>query len=206
MTKETSEANWPGAYYSSGYIACRGNSMDEIQAQAIAPYAGGLSVEIGAGGGCWTSALANKCQRLIAVDVIPRKPRFDTSVNGANNVDYMLVQDGGLLPGIANESVTFFWSYDVFCHLPFSTSRVYLMEFARCLIKGGHASSMFSCYERHPGRQAFPRLARNVMDSSQWFDYPEEDIYEMARDANLAVEKLDLFPKNRDRLTLFTKV
>lgn len=177
--------------------------MQEIIDKAMAPWSGSVAVEIGCGGGCWTRKLAALNGRVYAVDTVPLPFRFVEN-GSASNVEYFQVEDDGKLPFIADESVAFVWSHDVFCHFPFSLSQAYLRTIRRILVPGGRAVIMFPCNERHPDRRNQPLLPRNEPDEHLWFDTSLDDIKEMAAAASLVVADHDLFPANRDRFVLFT--
>lgn len=203
MTGDLSLSYWPNGYYEPGYIAPRGNTVEDITATMIAPHAAHKALEIGAGGGTWTSILAGLFASVTAVDIVPQTSSFRT-YGARPNVQYVIVDGSGALPA-ADAELDYVWSYDVFCHLPFATALIYFKEIARCLKFGKHAGIMFSCRERHPDRVGKPGLARNVRDESYWFDYSIDDIAELAEVSGLKVANRDVFIANRDRLVLFVK-
>lgn len=207
MTKEESQKYWPKGYFDPSGIGTRGNSISEIIAAAIEPHSkkAGVTVEVGTGGGTWTDELAKRSEAVVAVDVVPKSDYFKSYVK-STNVQYHVTNSSGSLWFIPVGGVSFIWSYDVFCHLPFSVSASYFAEFARVLENGGHVGIMFPCYERHSELKLRPFPARNTTNGMHWFYYSKEDVLELASSSGLEVVNLDIFPNNRDRLCLFKKV
>ena len=99
--------------------------------------AGGHVLEIGPGFGRWTRALVALSERLIIVDLSEKciahcKKLFSNN----SNVEYYL-NDGGSLDFIADDSIDFIWSFDVFVHIEPVDIERYLEEFQRILKKSG---------------------------------------------------------------------
>ena len=92
---------------------------------------GGTVVEIGLGGGRWSTILAPRSERLVvvyvsqtALDVV--RDRLD----GAGNVEFVL-STGSSLPGVADGSADAVWSFDVFVHIAPTDQAAYVTEIAR---------------------------------------------------------------------------
>lgn len=127
---------------------------------------GGAVLEIGPGGGRWSEVLQGRADRLVLVDVTERplelcRERFAD----ATNVDYVLT-DGATLPGVADRSLDFVWSFDTFVHIAPLDIASYLSEIARTLKPGGRAVIHHSGrFQRGPGWRSpmtavlFARLA-----------------------------------------------
>lgn len=127
---------------------------------------GGAALEIGPGGGRWSEVLQGRADRLLLVDVAERvlevcRERFAD----ATNIDYVLT-DGATLPGVADASVAFVWSFDAFVHVAPLDIASYLSEIARVLEPGGRAVIHHSGrFQRGPGWRSpmtaalFARLA-----------------------------------------------
>lgn len=101
--------------------------------------AGGAVLEIGPGAGRWSQVLQQNADHLVLVDVAERvldlcRERFA----GATNVDYVLTH-GATLPGVADGSIDFIWSFDAFVHIAPLDIASYLAEIARVLKPGGGA-------------------------------------------------------------------
>lgn len=96
-------------------------------------------VEIGAGHGRWTAEILALGGWTTVVDLNKScidycRSRFADRENIA-----FLQTDGSSLMGIADGSIEFIWSYDVFVHLDASSIRGYFHEFRRVLAPGGRA-------------------------------------------------------------------
>lgn len=127
---------------------------------------GGAALEIGPGGGRWSEVLQGRADRLLLVDVAERvlevcRERFAD----ATNIDYVLT-DGATLPGVADASVAFVWSFDALVHVAPLDIASYLSEIARVLEPGGRAVIHHSGrFQRGPGWRSpmtaalFARLA-----------------------------------------------
>ena len=95
-----------------------------------------IVLEIGPGAGRWTVYLQRAAGCLILVDLSDKcinmcKARF----NGYTNIIYT-VNDGRSLPGVADSSVSFVWSYDVFVHVIEPDVDLYVKEIRRVLKPG----------------------------------------------------------------------
>ena len=100
---------------------------------------GGVCLEVGCGPGRMTGALAERFDRVVAVDVAPAMLARAREAVTARNVDFREVP-GDRLDGIADESVDVAVCYLVLQHLP--SRRVvasYLRELGRVLRRGGTA-------------------------------------------------------------------
>ncbi|MGH3451697.1 MAG: class I SAM-dependent methyltransferase [Haloechinothrix sp.] len=94
------------------------------------------TLEIGPGGGRWTVELQPRVDSLVLADISPRaidicRERFAD----CGNVTY-LVTDGQSLLGVADESIDFVWSFDVFLHIAPVDHKGYLAEFFRVMTPG----------------------------------------------------------------------
>jgi SAM-dependent methyltransferase len=113
---------------------------------------GGVCVEVGCGPGRMTGALAERFDRVVAVDVSPAMlDRARTAVT-APNVEFRAVsgeRQDGVDDGIADTLVC----YLVLQHLPSArVIRSYLAEFARVLAPRGEAFVQLPVLESGPGR------------------------------------------------------
>jgi ubiquinone/menaquinone biosynthesis C-methylase UbiE len=96
-------------------------------------------LEVGPGGGKWTVRIAPKAKRVIVLDVAEEmlkrtKVRCDSV--GLKNVEYLLANGKDFQP-IAEETIDFFFSYDVFVHIALEDTWPYAQEIARVLKPGG---------------------------------------------------------------------
>jgi len=98
-----------------------------------------VALEVAPGRGRWTEFLVQHAAKVHLFDLNEScieacRQRFA----GADHVTYC-VNDGASLPGVADESVDFVWSYDSFVHMEADTIAAYLGEFSRVLRPGGRA-------------------------------------------------------------------
>lgn len=105
--------------------------IDEVMMKHITK--GKTVLEIGPGAGKWTEPLQQIAQKLIVVDISEKciemcKKRFSLH----SNISYY-VNDGFGLPFLADNSIDFIWSFDVFVHIAPAEIESYFSEFARIL-------------------------------------------------------------------------
>ena len=96
------------------------------------------TLEIGPGGGRWTSILEKICKNLVLVDISPKcleicKKRFSDE----KHIEYFLIEKD--LSFIENSSINYVWSYDVFVHINPSIIKKYIEEIQRILKQNGVA-------------------------------------------------------------------
>ncbi len=96
-------------------------------------------LEVGPGGGKWSVRLARRVKKLIVLDVAEemlRRTRQRMEAEGIGNVEYVLASGKDFLP-VADSSVDFFFSYDVFVHIALEDTFLYTKEIARVLTDHG---------------------------------------------------------------------
>jgi ubiquinone/menaquinone biosynthesis C-methylase UbiE len=111
--------------------------IDDVLLKYIRPEAGETVLEIGPGGGRWTETLQQISPHLIIVDLSDKcielcKKRF----MHRTNLEYF-VNDGTDLRFVAECSISYIWSFDVFVHISPPDVEKYLAEFGRVLRRGG---------------------------------------------------------------------
>jgi SAM-dependent methyltransferase len=100
---------------------------------------GGTCVEVGCGPGRMTGALAERFDRVVALDVSPAMLEQARVKVTAPNVEFVAVP-GDRLDGVADASADVLVCYLVLQHLPSArVVRSYLLEFGRVLAPGGEA-------------------------------------------------------------------
>ena len=100
---------------------------------------GGVCVEVGCGPGRMTGALAQRFERVVAVDVSPAMIDRARGAVQAENVEFRVVS-GERLDGVDDASAGTLVCYLVLQHLPSARYvRRYLSEFRRVLAPGGEA-------------------------------------------------------------------
>ena len=116
-------------------------------------------LEIGPGGGRWTSILKEISNNLILADISPKcldicKEKFEDF----KHIKYNLIEKN--LEFLDNSSIDYVWSYDVFVHINPSTIKNYILDFKRILKPNGiaiiHHSGKYSDYSNpEEGWRAF---------------------------------------------------
>jgi ubiquinone/menaquinone biosynthesis C-methylase UbiE len=98
-----------------------------------------VTIEIGPGGGRWSTTLQEKSSKLILVDLTELSMELcREKLAGADNVEYRIT-DGSHLPDVADGSVDFIWYFDVFVHISPDDQQGYMAEFARVMRPGAKA-------------------------------------------------------------------
>ena len=165
---------------------------------------GGVCVEVGCGPGRMTSALAERFDRVLAVDVSPEMLARARAAVRRDNVEFRLVS-GERLDSLADGSADVLVCYLVLQHLP-SVGHVlgYLREFGRVLAPDGEALVQLPVLE--PGilprawraaRTAALPLARRGADRSAAFRGTRVTDDELARglgEAGLRILARDIGP------------
>jgi ubiquinone/menaquinone biosynthesis C-methylase UbiE len=117
-------------------------------------------LEVGPGGGKWTVRIAPNVRRLIVIDVAEEmlaRTKARCESQGIGNVEYVL-GNGSDFQSIADESIDFFFSYDVFVHIALEDTWAYAQEIARVLVPGG----MGAChYAINSVSEAWERIEQN---------------------------------------------
>ena len=113
---------------------------------------GGTCVEVGCGPGRMTGALAERFDRVVAVDVSPAMLEQAQAAVTAPNVTFLEVP-GDRLEGVENAGADALVCYLVLQHLPSGdVVRSYLKEFARVLAPRGEAFVQVPVLEGAAGR------------------------------------------------------
>ena len=117
-------------------------------------------LEVGPGGGKWTVRIAPKVKKVIVLDVseeMLQRTKLHCESLGIKNVEYILA-NGNDFHAIPNESINFFFSYDVFVHIALEDTFPYAQEMYRILTPG----SMGVChYAINSVPEAWDRIAQN---------------------------------------------
>jgi ubiquinone/menaquinone biosynthesis C-methylase UbiE len=96
-------------------------------------------LEIGPGHGRWTKMYVDRVRHVSLVDLSPSCiEHCKTTFGSRDHIDYF-VTDGKSLNFVADHTIDFIWSYDVFVHIEREETRKYFTEFARILKADGAA-------------------------------------------------------------------
>lgn len=109
--------------------------IEQVMLKNIQPDSAVL--EIGPGFGRWTRKLIEISRHLVAVDVTEKCIAYCKRVFGQNSNAEFYLNDGRSLDMVADNSIDFIWSFDVFVHIEPSDIECYLKEFRRILNDGG---------------------------------------------------------------------
>jgi hypothetical protein len=153
---------WRGGYFegdpldpttSSSYIAYGYNSfLYTVYLVCIKPYITKQSVvlEIGPGRGAWTKTFLHLgAKKIWCLDAAPPEHTgFYEYVGKHDSITYICVSDARLTE-IDNDSIDFFFSFGVFCHLPQSIISDYLRHLASKMKSGAHCFLMVGDFEKY---------------------------------------------------------
>jgi ubiquinone/menaquinone biosynthesis C-methylase UbiE len=96
-------------------------------------------LEIGAGHGRWSKEIADRCERLILIDLSPNCIAFCRRLFLDKENVTCLVNNGRTLEGVPDDCIDFVWSYDSFVHMTPDVIESYLAEIQRVLRQNGQA-------------------------------------------------------------------
>lgn len=134
--------------------------LESLFARLGADPHGGLCVEVGCGPGRMTARLAERFDRVAALDVSPAMIERAREAVAASNVRFRVVS-GDRLDGVADSSAETLVCYLVLQHLPRRTLVArYLSEFARVLKPGGEAFVQLPVLDRGPRARIWRALRR----------------------------------------------
>jgi ubiquinone/menaquinone biosynthesis C-methylase UbiE len=117
-------------------------------------------LEIGPGGGKWTVRIAPHVKKAIVLDVAEamlKRTQDRCEALGIRNVEYVL-GNGIDFRAVADESIDFFFSYDVFVHIALEDAWPYAQETARVLKPNGHGACHYAV---NVNPQAWARIEQN---------------------------------------------
>jgi len=116
---------------------------ERLFAHSVAPWLtpGTRALEIGPGGGKWTSRLAPLVHDLVVFDVAEEmleRTKRRVASSDTTHVSFQLGNGRDLAP-LASDSFDLVFSYDVFVHIALEDTLAYVAEIARVLRDGGVA-------------------------------------------------------------------
>lgn len=130
---------WTGQaeYCGQPYEAWKQSILDTFVAPSLTQKS--VALEVAPGHGRWTEFLVAHAAKVHLFDL--NASCMDACRQRFADVDHVTfcVNDGASLPGVADATVDFVWSYDSFVHMEADVIAAYLGEFARVLRPGGRA-------------------------------------------------------------------
>jgi phospholipid N-methyltransferase len=126
-------------------------------------------LEIGPGRGAWTKTfLERNCRKVYAVDAAdPEHTHFWEYIGHDSRVDYIVVQDFRLAE-VPDDSIDFFFSFGVFCHLKPEMCEEYIQSLGSKMRQGGHGFLMIADFDKYEQcRAAAERLSIGRFLASQ---------------------------------------
>ncbi len=159
-------------------------------------------LEIAAGHGRWSELMQPLCKRLVLIDLNPDcVEKCRAKFAHAGNVQCLLT-DGKSLPGAADASVDFVWSFDSFVHMDETIIRQYFGEIARVLTPSGraiiHHAGRSERWRWMGGMRSHAKLLRTLytrLSMGTWKDHDgwrsnvsPELIRQLAADSGLSVD------------------
>ncbi|KAF3888301.1 MULTISPECIES: class I SAM-dependent methyltransferase [Nostocales] len=121
-------------------------------------------LEVGPGGGKWTVRIAPKVKKLIVLDVseeMLKRTKERCESLGIFNVEYVLA-NGFDFHQIPNESIDFFFSFDVFVHIALEDTFPYTQEIYRVLTPGAEGVC-------HYAINSVPESWERIEENNQWY-------------------------------------
>jgi hypothetical protein len=115
-------------------------------------------LEIGPGRGAWTKAILERNPKsVVVVDAAPSEHTgFWEYVGHDPRVTYCVVSDF-TLSDVAPDSIDYFFSYGVFCHIPPDLSAEYIYNLFAKMRKGAHGFLMIADHDKYNRAAAQPR-------------------------------------------------
>jgi ubiquinone/menaquinone biosynthesis C-methylase UbiE len=150
-------------------------------------------LEIGPGGGKWTARIAPSVKKMFVIDVseemLNRTRKRCESLN-IKNVEYIIANGKDFHP-VPDESIDFFFSYDVFVHIALEDTWPYTQEMARVLVPGGRGvchyaiNSTPEAWNRIDQHNDWYRFAGHTL--GQFYYYSPESLRRMYERCGLVV-------------------
>lgn len=128
-------------------------------------------LEVGPGGGKWSVRIAPKVKRLIVLDVseeMLRRTKLRCEAQGISNIEYFLANGQDFQP-IPDESIDFFFSYDVFVHIALEDTWPYTQEIARILAPGGQGTC-------HYAINSVPEAWNRIEQNNDWYRFGKHSL------------------------------
>ena len=158
--------------------------------------------------------MVGRCAELILVDMSPNCVKHCRELFGeeaAGTAVRYVLNEGRALPGVADASVDFVWSYDSFVHMPEDVIASYLREIHRVLVPGGRAivhhagrrhAFLWTRFLRHRGAAGawiYRALTLGLGDDDGWrSDVSRKLVRQLVKKSGLTLEsQVDTWDKER---------
>jgi hypothetical protein len=134
-----------------------------VYSACVRPYISPETVvlEIGPGRGAWSKTFLHRnCRKLYAVDVAdPEHTHFWDHVGNDARAEYIVADDLNL-SGVPDDSIDYFFSFGVFCHLKPEMCEEYLISIHRKMRHGSRGFLMIADFDKYEHcRAAVDRLS-----------------------------------------------
>ncbi len=142
-------------------------------------------LEVGPGGGKWTVRIAPKVKRLVVLDTseeMLNRTRRRCEALGLENVEFITGNGKDFQP-VADESIDFFFSYDVFVHIALEDTWPYTQEMARVLKAGGMGACHHAINTTHQG---WDRIERH----NDWYRFGAHTLGQYYYFSPLALQRM----------------
>jgi cyclopropane fatty-acyl-phospholipid synthase-like methyltransferase len=136
-----------------------GVDLKKIEEICITPYINEEStiLEIGTNGGAWLKRMM-KAKKLIGTDVLSSEHTgFFKNVPKSNKIKYFQVNNFSC-DELDNDSITYLFSYDVFCHISFSSTKKYLKNLYPKLKNGADCFIMIADTDKYTDQDGRNKL------------------------------------------------
>ena len=173
---ESFSSLWEGGTTLSkyGWEACleprlkNGVDLEKIEEICILPFINeeSIALEIGTNGGAWLKRMM-KAKNLIGTDVLsPEHTGFFNNIPQSDKVEYIQVTDFSC-DELEKDSITYLFSYDVFCHISYSGTEEYLKNLYPKLKKGADCFIMIA----DPDKYIHENGRNKLMTSAGFVDW-----------------------------------
>lgn len=180
---------------------------------------GKVVLEIGCGGGSWTKLMLS-AQKIYALDALSEKHNRFWEYVGLENkpkIDYICVRDLSMRE-VPESSVDFVFSYDVFCHLSWSSTKEYMRNMLSRLKPGADCFIMVADFWKfvdsgsspaHIKAPIYASLAQEIQDfdgppfPGRWYWWGLDRFIELLQSLGYVILSKDINIDLRDPIVHF---
>lgn len=203
---------WRGGYFNNienderNLMAIKEGCIDEYLTEQD------VVLEIGCGRGAWTKHLSQKAKYTYCFDALSAQHNCFWEYIGENNKDkinYIHVSDFSC-KDIPDNSISFLFSYDVFCHISYSGMTEYFKNLYPKLKSGAKCFVMVADYDKYSKFRT--PTSEKVEDydgepsPGRWYWYGTKRFCAALRNLGYIVLNEDMDLIRRDPITFFTKL